>query len=144
MALYLDTSCLLKVFFPEPETAATVALIAQESHVVISSLARLEALVHIHGRVAAKMLSAPAARRLIARFDQVLQAEPYELVPCPSGIIEIGETQVRPVVKSAYCRTLNRLHLASMQALGLHRLLTNDETQARAARGLGFEITLPR
>ena len=144
MALYLDTSCLLKVFFPEPETAATVALIAQESHVVISSLARLEALVHIHGRVAAKMISAPAARRLIQRFDQVLQAEPYELVPCPPGIIEVAETQVRPAVKSTYCRTLDRLHLATMQALGVHRLLTNDETQARAARGLGFEITLPR
>ena len=144
MALYLDTSCLLKVFFPEPETATTVALIAQESHVVISSLACLEALVHIHGRVAAKMLSAAAARRLIERFDQILQAEPYELVPCPPSIIEIAETQVRPAVKSAYCRTLDRLHLAAMQALGVHRLLTNDETQAQAARGLGFEITLPR
>jgi predicted nucleic acid-binding protein len=144
MALYLDTSCLLKVFFPEPETAATVALVARESHVVISSLARLESLVHIHGRVAAKLLSAPAARRLIQRFDQVMQAEPYELVPCPPGIIEIAETQVRPAVKSTYCRTLDRLHLATMQALGVHRLLTNDETQARAARGLGFEITLPR
>ena len=144
MALYLDTSCLLKVFFPEPETTTTVALIARESHVVISSLARLEALVHIHGRVAAKMLSAAAARRLIERFDQILQEEPYELVPCPPSIIEIAETQVRPAVKSAYCRTLDRLHLAAVQALGVHRLLTNDETQARAARGLGFETTLPR
>ncbi|HXQ20700.1 MAG TPA: type II toxin-antitoxin system VapC family toxin [Candidatus Acidoferrales bacterium] len=144
MALYLDTSCLLKVFFPEPETAATIALVAQEPHVVISSLARLEALVHIHGRVAAKMLSTASARRLIQRFDQVLQTEPYELVPCPPGIIEIAETQVRPAVKSAYCRSLDRLHLATMQALGLHRLLTNDEMQARAAQGLGFETTLPR
>lgn len=144
MALYLDTSCLLKVFFSEPETAATVKLIAQESHVIVSSLARLEAAVHIHGRVAAKMLSAAGARQLIQRLDQVLQTEPYYLVPCPPGIIEIAETQVRPVVKAAYCRTLDRLHLASMQALGVHRLLTNDETQARAARALGFETTVPR
>ena len=144
MALYLDTSCLLKVFFSEPETAATLALIARESHVIISSLARLEALVHIHGRVAAKMLSGVAARRLVRRFDQVLQTEPYELVPCPPGIIEIAETQVRSVVKSAYCRTLDRLHLAAMQVLGVHRLLTNDDTQARAARGLGFETVQPR
>ena len=34
MALYVDTSCLLKVFFPEPETMATVALIAREHQVV--------------------------------------------------------------------------------------------------------------
>jgi len=144
MALYLDTSCLLKAFFPEPETAATVTLIAREPHVIISSLARLEALVHIHARVAAKMLSATAARRLTERLDQVLQEEPYELVPCPSGIIEIAETQVRTLVKSAYCRTLDRLHLATMQVLGVHRLLTNDDTQARAARALGFETVQPR
>jgi predicted nucleic acid-binding protein len=144
MAVYLDTSCLLKVFFREPETSATVALIASESHVIVSSLARLEALVHIHGRVTAKMLAAAAARRLIERFDEVLHEEPYELVPCPPGIIEVAETQVRPVVRTAYCRTLDRLHLASMQALGVHRLLTNDDSQARAARGLGFEIMQPR
>jgi len=90
------------------------------------------------------MLSTATARRLIARFDQVLQTEPYDLVPCPPGIIEIAETQVRPAVKSVYCRSLDRVHLATMQALGLHRLLTNDELQALTARGLGFEITLPR
>jgi predicted nucleic acid-binding protein len=144
VAIYLDTSCLLKAFFPEPETAATLALIARETEVVVSSLARLEALVHIHGRVAAKMLSAAAARRLIARLDQVLQEEPYELMSCPPGIIEIAENQVRAVAKSMYCRTLDRLHLATMQVLAVQRLLTNDDAQARAARGLGFETVRPR
>jgi hypothetical protein len=56
----------------------------------------------------------------------------------------MAETQMRPAVKSTYCRTLDRLHLAAMQVLEVHRLLTNDDTQARAARGLGFEITRPR
>ena len=121
-----------------------LALIARESHVIVSSLARLEALVHVHGRVAAKMLAVTAARRLIERLDQVLQEEPYELVPCPPGIIEIAETQVRALVKSAHCRTLKRLHLATMQVLGVHRLLTNDDAQARASRGLGFEALQPR
>jgi len=117
---------------------------SQFGHVLVSSLARLEALVHVHGRVAAKMLAATAARRLIERLDQVLQEEPYELVPCPPGIIEIAETQVRALVKSAHCRTLDRLHLATMQVLGVHRLLTNDDAQARASRGLGFEALQPR
>jgi predicted nucleic acid-binding protein len=38
----------------------------------------------------------------------------------------------------------DRLHLAIIESLGLRRLLTNDDGQARAARGLGFEVTLPR
>ena len=39
---------------------------------------------------------------------------------------------------------LDRLHLATMQVLGVHCLPTNDKAQARAARGLGFEAVQPR
>jgi hypothetical protein len=31
-----------------------------------------------------------------------------------------------------------------MQALGVRRLLTNDDIQARAATALGFEVLRPR
>ncbi len=109
--LYVDTSCLLKVFFPEPE-ARVFELIAQEPRVIVSSLARLEALTHIHARVAGQLLSAGAAKRLVERFDQILQAEPYEIVLCPPGTIEVAAAQVRPLLKSSYCRALDRLHLA--------------------------------
>ena len=77
MSHYLDTSCLLKVFFPEPETPRILHHLAQEPQVIISSLTRLEALTHIHARVAGGLLSAGAAKRLVQRFDDVLQAEPY-------------------------------------------------------------------
>ena len=46
MSLYLDTSCLLKMLFPEPETRRVMQLVAVEEHVVISTLARLETLVN--------------------------------------------------------------------------------------------------
>ena len=45
MSLYLDTSCLLKMLFPEPETRRVMQLVAVEEHVVISTLARLETVV---------------------------------------------------------------------------------------------------
>jgi hypothetical protein len=34
MSLYLDTSCLLKLFFPERESARVAALVAAEESVV--------------------------------------------------------------------------------------------------------------
>ena len=52
MPLYLDTSCLLKVLFPEPETARTLELIASEERVIVSSLGKIETVTHLHGRVA--------------------------------------------------------------------------------------------
>ena len=36
-ALYLDTSCFLKLFFLEPETASVLEALAREEHVVFSS-----------------------------------------------------------------------------------------------------------
>jgi predicted nucleic acid-binding protein len=59
-------------------------------------------------------------------------------------MIEVAETQVRALRKAAHCRTPDRLHLATMQVLGLQRLLTNGDRQAAAARALGFQVSLPR
>ena len=144
MALYLDTSCLLKLFFPEPETPRTITLIAAEPRVLVSSLARLEALSQLHARVVGGLLSAARARRLRERMAAMLGLAPYEPVRCPGDIIDLAESQVDVSAKTGYCRTLDRLHLATMQAFGVQRLLTNDDTQAAAARALGLDVVLPR
>lgn len=41
------------------------------------------------------------------------------------------------------CRTLDRLHLATVQELGITRLMTHDLRQTEAARELGYEVTSP-
>lgn len=144
MPLYLDTSCLLKVFFLEAETPKTLERIAAEPRVVVSLLAHLETLSQIHARVAGGLLSASRTRTLLGRMERVLKLAPYELVDCPPDLIAIAEAQIEPMVSAVYCRTLDRLHLAAMEGLGLTRLLTNDDTQAAAARARGFDVLLPR
>lgn len=144
MSPYLDASCLLKLLFPEPETSRVLQLVAAEEHVVVSTLARLEALGQIHARAVGGLLTRPAARSLRDRLDAVLRQAPYEVVRTPSEVVDLAEAQVRPLSRDAYCPTLDRLHLAVMKALDLHRLLTNDDSQARAARALGFSVVVPR
>jgi uncharacterized protein with PIN domain len=135
---------LLKILFLEPETRRVIELLAAEDHVVVSALARLEALGQIHGRLAAGLLARPAVRTLVSRFDEILECPPYEVVQVSSRIIDQAEEQVRRFSRDAYCPTLDRLHLAAMEEIGLRRLLTNDDTQARAARALGFSVVSPR
>ena len=144
MSLYLDTSCLLKQLFAEPESAKTSLLVAAEPRVVVSSLARLEALVQIQGRAAGGMLTARSATALALLLDQTLASAPFDLVATPAGIDGVAAGQLIPLGRSVYCRTLDRLHLAAMQALGVRRLLTNDDIQTRAATALGFEVLRPR
>ncbi len=142
MSLYADTSVLLKLFFVEPESIRTSQIVAGEAQIVISSLARLEAIVQVHRRVAAGKIRRQVGVRLLAQIEARLHASPFDLRECPPGLIKVAEEQA--ATWKAYCPTLDRLHLAAMQLLQLRRLLTNDDTQAAAARALGFEVILPR
>ena len=144
MSLYLDTSCLLKVLFPEPETPRTLELIDDEERVIVSSLGKIEALTHLHGRVAGRYLSRSTAKRLAQRLEVVLHTAPYDLMTSPVTIYDLAAEQLAAFSPRGYCRSLDRLHLATMEALRVRRVLTNDDTQARAAEHLGFSVLLPR
>ena len=144
MPLYLDTSCLLKALFPEPETARTLELIASEERVVVSSLGKIEALTHLHGRVAGGLLSRATARRLAQRLDALLETAPYDFMTSPITIYDLAAERLASFSPRDYCRSLDRLHLATMEGLRVRRLLTNDDAQARAAGRMGFSVLLPR
>jgi predicted nucleic acid-binding protein len=139
-SLYLDTSCLLKLFFSEPESAEVAELIASETRVVVSELGILEANVQIHGRRASGSLPRARAQRLEAALGKTLAMKPFEVIPFATAALARARDQARSAQKGAHCRTLDRLHLAVMEVEGLSRLLTNDGRQATAARSLGFEV----
>ena len=81
-----------------------------------------------------------------ARVRDLVGNEPLIVVSSyaefEDDLARIARQQV--LSSAVYCRTADRLHLAAMEALGLRRLLTNDEQQATAARALGFGVLLPR
>jgi predicted nucleic acid-binding protein len=143
LSLYLDTSCLLKLLFSEPESARVATILAAEPRVVVSTLARLEARVRIAARLAGGVLRRALALKLVHHMDATLAAAPFEIVVLPPGIAETAEQQVVLKKSAVHCRTLDRLHLAAMQLLGLHRILTTDSAQAKAALALGFVVVQP-
>jgi predicted nucleic acid-binding protein len=138
--LYLDTSCLLKLFFQEPESSAVASLVGQEEEVLVSELAVVEASAQIHGRRLAGSLSARRAQTLESALDRVLAVRPFQVIPFVASALGQARIQVRGAKKAAHCKSLDRLHLALMSAHALTRLLTSDSTQARAARALGFDV----
>jgi len=144
MSLYADTSCLLKLLWQEPETARTEFLVNAESTVVVSDLARLEVTVQIRARRAAGLLTKRGAERLALQFETLVATPPFEMRACAPSLIEDARQQAGAARPRAHCRTLDRLHLAAMAGMGLRRLLTNDDGQARAARTLGIRVVLPR
>ncbi len=137
-AVYIDTSCLLKLLFPEPESAAVAQRIAGEATVVVSSLTRVEAEQQIASRRAGGKLTAARERKVRGALADLLTMAPFQSERLSGVVWDVALAQVLRVKEP--CRTLDRLHLAAMEGLGLKRLLTHDVRQAAAAAELGIEL----
>ncbi len=141
-ALYLDTSCLLKLFFPEPEAARVIELLGNESDVVVSELALLEAETQLGARLLGGLLTKSRHQKLARELLHTMTLAPFRVAElAPDALARARSLAARTRV---HCRTLDLLHLAAMDAERIERLLTNDAGQAAAAKALGFTVTIPR
>jgi predicted nucleic acid-binding protein len=140
MSIYADTSVLLKLIFAESESTRADEIAGAEPEIHLSPLTRLEALIVMQMRHVGGLLTAEERDDSILRLRELISAPPFVVRKPSDAIFQIAEDQIC----TGYCATLDRLHLAFMQQYGLHRLFTNDDLQAKAARALGFEVILPR
>jgi predicted nucleic acid-binding protein len=141
-ALYLDTSCLLKLFIREPESQRVIELLGKESQIVVSELARLEAETQLRARLRGGLLTKVKHAKLARELEVTLTLDPFSVAPFPIEGFERARAFASRT--KVHCRTLDLLHLAAMNCDGLNRLLTNDSAQAAVARSLGIAVELPR
>jgi predicted nucleic acid-binding protein len=140
--IYLDTSCLLKLLLEEPESEAVRQAVARESEVVTSSLTELETTVRLRAGWLAGEYPERRYRAYVARRHVFRATEPFRFPPLAGSVFQTGLRRDREARK-VHCRTLDRLHLAAMEELGLRRLMTNDGAEAAGARALGFQVVSP-
>lgn len=130
MAVYVDTSALVKLVVAEAETPALRTWItAQRTDLVSSDLARVELMRAVR--------RAAPDRAVVAQ--QVLDA--FTLIELTTSIaMEAGRLDPPGL------RTLDALHLATALLLGddLDALVTYDERMAAAARSAGVNVISPR
>ena len=140
--IYLDSSCLLKLLLEEPESEAVRHAVASEADVVVSSLTELEATVQLHAGWRGGEYRERRYRVYVAQLDSFRVMDPFRFRTLPGTIFQTALRQHR-AAHDVHCRSLDRLHLAAMEELGLRRLMSNDATQASGARALGFEVLTP-
>jgi predicted nucleic acid-binding protein len=140
--LYLDTSCLLKLLRMEPESSAERAAVENEEQVVISSLAELESEVQLKAAAMGGEIRTSQWRQYQAKLVAIRNFDPFQFRPLPASVFLTALRQHRRP-QAAYCRTLDRLHLAAMEELKLSRLMTLDESQAKAAEALNYTVVRP-
>ena len=132
----------MKLLLPEPESPAVQAAVSAEDQVVLSTLVELEAEVQLRAAWLGGRFARTRYRGLIARLRLLSQRDPFTVQPLPGTVFQTALRQHRDRLKP-HVRTLDRLHLAAMEELGLRRLMTHDAQQAEAAKAVGFEVVIP-
>ena len=141
--IYIDSSCLLKVFRFEPGSSAVLEAVNREAAVVVSVLAELEVVIQLKADYLAGNLTRPRWRQLEAQFSVLRNQPPYEFRTLSAALFQTALRQHRRA-GAVHCRSLDRLHLAAMEELRLTRLMTHDDRQAKAAIEAGFEVVRHR
>jgi len=140
--IYLDSSCLLKLLLSEPESEAVRQAVAREGDVVVSALTELETTVQLRAGRLGAAFGERRYRAYLGQLEKLRQLDPFRFLPLPGAVFQTALRQ-RQRGRQPHCRSLDRLHLAAMEELGLRRLMTNDTAQATGAQGLGFEVLRP-
>ena len=140
--IYLDTSCVIKLLREEEASDAVRAAVAAEETVIISSLAELETEIQFKADAAGGEIRTSQWRQYQARLLAMRNFDPFHFRHLPAAVFSTALRQHRHP-QAAYCRALDRLHLAAMEELNLTRLMTLDEAQAKAAEALNYRVTRP-
>src|SRR2546425_2923797 len=140
--IYLDTSCLLKLLLEEPESEAVRMAVARESEVIVSTLTELETSVQLRAGWLAGEYRERRYRAYVDRLNMFRDTDPFRFRPLAGSLFQTALRQDREARRIHY-GTLDRLHLAAMEELGLRRLMTTDAAEAAGGKALGFEVVSP-
>ena len=128
--LYLDSSAIVKLVAPEPESAALVERLRSDPETVSSALAGVEVLRAVR--------RAGSAAEKVSRAQAVLDR--IALVPIDTGVLRRASR-----MESTDLRTLEAIHLATALMLGpeIAGLVTYDARLAQAATSAGLAALAP-
>jgi predicted nucleic acid-binding protein len=141
---YWDTSCILPLYIPEPQSAELSELAGSQTEPLISSqILGFEFLFAVHARAARKEVPASFASKVQRKFLSDLDAGRFLLVPLGEEMLKqlvqitTGLAKRPPVLEM---RTLDGIHLVTAQKLGSEEVVTNDKRMRKAAQALGMGV----
>lgn len=128
MAVYVDSSAIVKLAVREPESAALRRYLRRRRPLVSSALSRAEVLRAL----------LPAGEAAVARGRSVLLR--FDLVRLNDRVLNSAG-----LLSPTGLRTLDAIHLATAHQLGdeVRTLVTYDVRMAEAARQLDYRVVSP-
>lgn len=138
-----DTSCLVKLYAPEADSAVFKSHVVNGATVVTCEIARMELWATLCRKESEGDLGAGGARKALEAYDADVAAGQIAVEAMDAAvaaeyetIIEIfhGQTPALPL------RTLDAIHLASARMSGESEVIATDKRLRDAALVLGFSV----
>ncbi len=137
--MYLDTSVLLKLYVPEPDSAACERIVA--GHRLFSSeLVYAELWSALLAKERTGVVSPANRQRIWELFEGHVLDEVIELIALDGEVVRDAAELMAQVHPQVPLRTLDALHLATFAGIDAGSLLTKDRRMIAAGRLLGFAL----
>ena len=135
--IYVDTSALAAIYFPEAASDRIERIVLAESACAISELTEVELFSATSRRLRMRELSRRDANAVAASFRADLSSNILEILPITSANYRYARGLIARF--DMPLRTLDALHLSLAASEGLE-MLTLDRALARSARRLGVRL----
>lgn len=145
--LYWDTSALLKLYAPEPDSPAYRKLLKSRTEQPVTAfLHRVELFFALRHKEDRGEIAAGAAGRLFADYLRHLGEGRFHEIPWGDDIAISARSVLEPCLSASSpvkLRSLDGLHLGALLSGGISKLVTTDVGMRRAAQCLGIALIDP-
>jgi uncharacterized protein len=146
-AIYWDTSALLKLYAPEPDSCDYLRLLIQQPEdVEISFLHWVELYFAFCGKESRGEIAAGSAKHLFQRFEQHVTTGRYFVIPWGDDVaLEARRLLDTSLIATpaAMLRSLDGLHLGALRAAKIQFVVTADVKMRDAARTASIGVKEP-
>lgn len=143
---YWDTSCLIKLYTPEPDSSRFRNHLAAGATCVTCDIAPLEFWATVRRKEAEGVLAPGEARMVQSALEADLVSGIIVMNPCDDGV----RTQFDAVVDACHAmrpaifiRTNDAIHLAAARCAGETEIVATDKRLREAALALGLTVFPP-
>jgi predicted nucleic acid-binding protein len=143
-SLYWDTSCILPLYIPEPDSAALAELAGSEDGPITSSqIFAFELLFAVNARLARRQISKEFAAKVQRKFMADVDVGRFLMIPLGKDLLPSAVEMAAKLAGKAHAlevRTLDGIHLATALLLGSEEIVTSDKRMRKAAEALGLSV----
>ena len=136
--MYLDTSCIAKFYFNEPESPRVRELVRKGDAIHSSLWALAEFHAIIHRRLRDGVISPGDARDLASLFSDHVADRLWNLIAVNEGLLRRTSARMVSAPRDLFIRTADAVHLTTAHEIGERDVWTNDRHMLAAAPYFGL------